>query len=205
MMNFIRACIAVGAVMSMIALSAFAVGPARAAEPGSVTAGAQTWADNCDRCHNMRDPSDFDSGQWRVIVTHMRIRAGLTGAEARDVLEFLGQSGAPSTRPGASSSSNATRPTSSTEAGTADGRRIYEGTCIACHGPGGKGAIAGVPDLTAGGGPLSQPDSVLLENIENGFQSPGSPLAMPPKGGDQSLTVTDLQEVLRYMRSAFGH
>jgi mono/diheme cytochrome c family protein len=202
MMNFIRACIAVGTAMSMIA---FAVGPARAAEPASVAAGAQTWADNCDRCHNMRDPSDFDSVQWRVIVTHMRIRAGLTGSEARDVLEFLTQSSARSTQTAAQTSSNAARVAAAPVAGTSDGQRIYEGTCIACHGPGGKGTIAGVPDLTAEDGPLSQPDSVLLANVENGLQSPGSPLAMPPKGGNRSLTDADLEAVLRYIRSAFGH
>lgn len=202
MLKLIRAFSAVGAAALMIML---APGPAGGAEPASVAAGAQTWADNCDRCHNMRDPSDFDSGQWRVIVTHMRIRAGLTGKEARDVQEFLTQSSAQSAQTAAPTSSNAVPASVARAAGTADGQRIYEGTCIACHGPGGKGTIPGAPDLTAADGPLSKPDGVLLANVENGFQSPGSPLAMPPKGGNQSLTDADLEAVLRYMHSAFGH
>jgi len=188
--------------MSVIA---FALSPARAAEQASVTAGAQTWANNCDRCHNMRDPGDFDAGQWRVIVTHMRIRAGLTGDEARDVLEFLTQSSVPSTRPAAPTPADALQPAASPAAGATDGRHIYEGTCIACHGADGKGTISGVPDLTARDGALSKPDSVLLAHIENGFQGPGAILAMPPKGGNQSLTTADLEAVLGYLRSAFGN
>lgn len=51
--------------------------------------GAKAWADNCTRCHNMRDPKEFRDDQWRPIVAHMRVRAGLTGPEARDILLFL--------------------------------------------------------------------------------------------------------------------
>ncbi|MFO7593401.1 MAG: cytochrome c [Pseudomonadota bacterium] len=51
--------------------------------------GANSWAQNCARCHNMRDAKEFRDDQWKVIVTHMRVRAGLTGQEARDILRFL--------------------------------------------------------------------------------------------------------------------
>ena len=51
--------------------------------------GAQTWANNCARCHNMRDPKELRDDQWRAVVSHMRVRGNLTGAEARDVLVFL--------------------------------------------------------------------------------------------------------------------
>lgn len=51
--------------------------------------GAQTWADNCSRCHNMRAPKELRDDQWRAAVTHMRVRGNLTGQEARDVLAFL--------------------------------------------------------------------------------------------------------------------
>lgn len=51
--------------------------------------GAMLWADNCARCHNMRDPKEFRDDQWRVIVMHMRVRAGFTGQDARDMLSFL--------------------------------------------------------------------------------------------------------------------
>jgi mono/diheme cytochrome c family protein len=60
-------------------------------DPATITRGAKAWADNCVRCHNLREPAEFRDDQWRIIMSHMRIRAGLTGQEARDVLKFLQQ------------------------------------------------------------------------------------------------------------------
>lgn len=57
--------------------------------PGDMGRGAKLWADNCARCHNMHDPKEFRDDQWRVIVTHMRVRAGFTGQDTRDILTFL--------------------------------------------------------------------------------------------------------------------
>jgi hypothetical protein len=37
----------------------------------------------------MRDPKDFNDAQWKVITTHMRLRAGLDGADVRDIAIFL--------------------------------------------------------------------------------------------------------------------
>lgn len=54
--------------------------------------GAKAWGENCARCHNMRDPKEFRDDLWRPIVAHMRVRAGLTGQQARDILLFLQQS-----------------------------------------------------------------------------------------------------------------
>ena len=51
--------------------------------------GAQLWADNCSRCHYARPPQSFSETQWEVIVHHMRLRADLTGQEARAITEFL--------------------------------------------------------------------------------------------------------------------
>ena len=51
--------------------------------------GAQLWSDNCSRCHNMRPPQGFSDTQWETIVHHMRLRANLTGVEARKITEFL--------------------------------------------------------------------------------------------------------------------
>ncbi len=56
---------------------------------GDYIRGVKAWGDNCSRCHNMRDPKEFRDDQWKSIVTHMRVRAGLTGQDARDILVFL--------------------------------------------------------------------------------------------------------------------
>lgn len=83
------------------------------------------------------------------------------------------------------------------------GAMVFNGTCIACHGSDGEGSLPGVPDLTEKAGLLSQDDAVLLKRMAEGFQSPGSPMAMPPRGGDPALTDADLDAVLKFMRKEF--
>ncbi len=51
--------------------------------------GAELWAANCVRCHNIRSPSNYSPAQWEVVVMHMRVRANLTPAEHKKILEFL--------------------------------------------------------------------------------------------------------------------
>ncbi len=85
--------------------------------------------------------------------------------------------------------------------GQASGRDIYMNSCVACHGPDGQGALPGVPDLVAGDWPAGLDDATLLKRIRDGFQSPRSPLAMPPKGGNPALSEADLRAVLNYMKT----
>lgn len=84
------------------------------------------------------------------------------------------------------------------------GKAVYDASCATCHGANGKGVLPGVPDMTKKDGPLSKPDDVLLKRITEGFQSPGSPMAMPPKGGNPSLIEAQLRNVLKYMKGTFG-
>ncbi|MBZ0105465.1 MAG: cytochrome c [Sulfuricella denitrificans] len=83
------------------------------------------------------------------------------------------------------------------------GEAVYKGTCIACHGGDGAGSLPGVPDLTEKAELLSQDDAILLRRMVEGFRSAGSPLEMPPRGGDPALTDADLKAVLKYMRREF--
>ena len=57
--------------------------------PPPIKTGVQLWSDNCGRCHNVRPPEEFSGAQWEVLVHHMRTRANLTGAEAREIVKFL--------------------------------------------------------------------------------------------------------------------
>jgi len=82
----------------------------------------------------------------------------------------------------------------------AEGKALYQATCVACHGPKGNGAIPGVPDLTKGV-ILAKPDAELTSNIINGFQSKGSPMAMPPKGGNPNLTEKGAKAIVVYLRT----
>ncbi|MCH8278702.1 MAG: c-type cytochrome, partial [Proteobacteria bacterium] len=73
-------------------------------------------------------------------------------------------------------------------ADAAAGKAVYSQTCVACHGVNGKGTIPGVTDFTAKDSPLRKSDVELVNNISEGFQSPGSFMAMPAKGGNPTLT-----------------
>jgi mono/diheme cytochrome c family protein len=55
--------------------------------------GAELWAINCSRCHMARSPGEFMAAQWPNVMMHMRVRANLPAAQAREILKFL-QSGA---------------------------------------------------------------------------------------------------------------
>ena len=98
-------------------------------EPGDFAKGAKSWADNCARCHNMRDPQDLRDDQWITTVFHMRVRAGLTGQQSRDILTFL------------QDSNNRVKQeqvvyttTAAASAPAQSGEEIYNQTCVACHG-----------------------------------------------------------------------
>jgi hypothetical protein len=56
---------------------------------GAEKSGAQLWAENCVRCHNIRSPSSYSPAQWEVVMMHMRVRANLTAEEHKKILEFL--------------------------------------------------------------------------------------------------------------------
>lgn len=78
----------VAAAVLALALGAGCMKPAtdvRDELPG----GARLWSDNCGRCHNMRPPSQYSSKEWGIIMLHMRVRAGMTGAETRAIRAFL--------------------------------------------------------------------------------------------------------------------
>ena len=51
--------------------------------------GAKIWADTCMRCHNVRTPDNLSKRAWTYSMNHMRVRAGLTGKETRDILAFI--------------------------------------------------------------------------------------------------------------------
>jgi len=54
--------------------------------------GAKLWANRCTACHNIRSPKDLTDSEWKATMMHMRIRAGLSGQDTRDILEFLQRS-----------------------------------------------------------------------------------------------------------------
>lgn len=51
--------------------------------------GVELWADNCQRCHNYRDPSIYTDAEWDVAMFHMRTRANLTASDYRKIRDFI--------------------------------------------------------------------------------------------------------------------
>jgi cytochrome c5 len=51
--------------------------------------GAELYQINCNRCHAERYPTEFTQAQWKTLMTHMRVRANLPAAQAREILKYL--------------------------------------------------------------------------------------------------------------------
>tara|TARA_R110002095_G_scaffold124544_2_gene108168 strand:+ start:1076 stop:1405 length:330 start_codon:yes stop_codon:yes gene_type:complete len=79
----------------------------------------------------------------------------------------------------------------------------YQNLCSACHGADGKGVLPGVPDFTKADGRLSKTDAALASSILDGFKSPGSPMAMPPKGGMPSMSQKQADDLVKYLKLNF--
>jgi hypothetical protein len=58
------------------------------ASPKKLT-GAELYAINCNRCHPERYATEFTAAQWKTIMLHMRVRANLPAAQAKQILKFL--------------------------------------------------------------------------------------------------------------------
>jgi cytochrome c5 len=66
-----------------------AAAPGTPAVAAAGKSGAQLWAENCIRCHNIRSPSSYSDAQWDVALLHMRVRANLTAEEHHKILAFM--------------------------------------------------------------------------------------------------------------------
>lgn len=86
----------------------------------------------------------------------------------------------------------------------AKGKQVFKTTCVACHGDDGKGIEGLGKNWTTSEYIASSTDDELVEflkvgrTIEDPANSTG--VAMPPRGGNPSLTDDDLRNVVLYMR-----
>ena len=77
----------------------------------------------------------------------------------------------------------------------ADGKAVYEKTCVTCHGTG----VANAPklgDKAAWGPRVGTGKAALLASVKGGKG------AMPPKGGNADLTDDDLSAAVDFLMSA---
>ena len=85
------------------------------------------------------------------------------------------------------------------EPAKADGKKIYDTACVACHGMG----IAGAPkfgDKAAWASRIAQGANVLYDHALKGFQ--GKAGVMPPKGGAASVPDADIKAAVDFMVAA---
>ena len=64
-------------------------GPAPNDLQALVAHGAEVYGYSCGRCHNARAAVERTDREWEAVIDHMRVRANLTGGEARAVTAFM--------------------------------------------------------------------------------------------------------------------
>lgn len=87
----------------------------------------------------------------------------------------------------------------------ANGEALYNGSCIACHGPEGVG-VEGLGKPWVGSEFInSSTDEELVEFLKVGRPADHpdntTGIAMMPRGGNPSLTDEDLKDLVAYMRT----
>ena len=98
-----------------------------------------------------------------------------------------------------------TSPASGSSGDAAAGKTLFEGTCSACHGMDAKGLPNLGVDLTTSTFVKSKSDTDLVAFLKVG--RPGTDPAsrtqrtMPPKGGNDTFTDTDLANIVAYLRT----
>ena len=51
--------------------------------------GVELYAIHCNRCHPERYPVEFNEQQWKTLMLHMRVRANIPAAQAREIMKYL--------------------------------------------------------------------------------------------------------------------
>ena len=84
-------------------------------------------------------------------------------------------------------------------AAKADGKKVFDTACAACHGTGVAGApkLGDKPNWTAR---LAQGVNVLYEHAITGYQ--GKAGVMPPKGGNTALSDADVKAAVDFMAAS---
>lgn len=120
---------------------AFAIGcAASTTSPPNEIDGASVYANNCNRCHEFRSPTEFNGPQWAIITTHMRVVGGIPADESRAVYEYLKSQHHPPYRAPAVPTARAA------SVDPAAGRALVtERGCLGCHVAEGQGGTMGPP------------------------------------------------------------
>ena len=73
-----------GAVAVSIAKDATEAAPAK-----KKLTGQELYAINCTRCHTERYATERTPAQWKTLMLHMRVRAQIPAAQAKEIQKYL--------------------------------------------------------------------------------------------------------------------
>lgn len=138
--------------------------------------------------HHLRTPD-------RAAATRQSLMTDGSGIAAR--LAAVGQINTAQAQSTSTPTQVAATETAATET-TVDGRKVYQASCVACHGAG----IAGAPMVGNAAAWVSRIEAgadSLYTNAINGFQ--GSSGVMPGKGGNSALSDDEVKAAVDYMVS----
>ena len=138
--------------------------------------------------HHLNNPD-------RDAASRLSLMTDGSGIAAR--LAAVGQIGTAQAQSTSTTTQSAATETAATET-TVDGQKVYQASCIACHGAG----IAGAPKVGNAAAWTSRIEAgadSLYANAINGFQ--GSSGVMPGKGGNAALSDDEVKAAVDYMVS----
>ena len=152
--------------------------------------GATVYANNCNRCHEYRSPTEFNGPQWSIISTHMRLVGGMPADESRAVYQYLkSQHHPPFT-------AAAEEPTT-VSLDPATGRiLVQQRGCVGCHVVEGQGGKMG-PSLDGISARRSE-DFVVQQLLDPKANNPTS--LMPNLG----LSPSDARAIWAYLNTLDG-
>ena len=143
--------------------------------------------------------ADLTDAEVERAVVHMANLAGASWKEPVAVAAAPAATVAPAAASAASPAAPVAVAAGAAPAAAADGKKVYESSCIACHGAG----IAGAPkfgDKAAWAARIAQGVNTLHTHEIAGFTGKGG--MMPPKGGNAMLSDADVRAAVDYMVSA---
>jgi len=199
-----------------------AIAEAGASAAAGARSGEDVYKTVCSACHASGAagaPKFGDQGDWAarikqgektLLATALKGKGAMPprggGADLSDlevqraVVYMANKAGAKFAEPAAPAPEKTAAPAAAPAANAAaapapgkpDGKKIYETTCIACHGTGAAGAPK-AGDKAAWAPHLKEGMNALYANAIKGKN------AMPPKGGNNALTEAEMRAAVDYL------
>jgi len=76
-------------VIAIVVTAVLTSGCATQRDLSAQKSGAELWAQNCIRCHNIPSPDSFNDEDWETIGLHMKVRANMTSEQIGKIIEFM--------------------------------------------------------------------------------------------------------------------